>query len=407
MVYQKFKSVTQANERYPTKTDLIYKFGFSRTDLIFINDYKEQDNEYVKLRLTDEKGKKLIYWNNSKIVAAFTDAEHLIQNGLNSYALDVKDEEIINGFIFSEIESTLAIEGVHSTRKEIEKLRTVEYKTLTTKNEIIIKNMLLGYDFIKSHEITVENIYKLYNLLSRNSLAENEKLQEGNFYRHDGVSIVNSAGVIIDRGVEYAALPRLMDELLAYINEPKTLNEHLLAAHIIHFYIVYLHPYFDYNGRMARVLSFWYNLTKAPAVSMLFLNEAISGKTSKPRYYNAIRNARDTDNDLTYFLEYLSEAILKHAKVYVNFYNITDALKEEGKAVSRAAELALKNVLAINDKQKNYFTWQDYKNSVKERYSKQYYFRLLNELVALDVLEVHTDKNTNFYRLNQKKFNLY
>ena len=61
---------------------------------------------------------------------------------------DYRNSEIINGFIFSEIESSLSIEGVSSTRTQIERLYKTEYEDLTDRNDIIIKNMLLGYEFV-------------------------------------------------------------------------------------------------------------------------------------------------------------------------------------------------------------------------------------------------------------------
>ena len=76
-------------------------------------------------------------------------------------------------------------------------------------------------------------------------------------------------------------LPKLMDGLIDYINQKKEYEEHLIASHIIHYYLVYLHPYFDYNGRMGRVLSFWYNFKKAPSLSLLLVSEAINNKVHK------------------------------------------------------------------------------------------------------------------------------
>ena len=35
-------------------------------------------------------------------------------------------------------------------------------------------------------------------------------------------------------------------------------DAHLLKAALIHFYMAYLHPYFDGNGRMARLMNLWY-----------------------------------------------------------------------------------------------------------------------------------------------------
>ena len=48
-----------------------------------------------------------------------------------------------------------------------------------------------------------------------------------------------------------------MGELVRFIHEDSDSND-LLKAALIHFYIAYLHPYFDGNGRMARLMHLWY-----------------------------------------------------------------------------------------------------------------------------------------------------
>ena len=44
---------------------------------------------------------------------------------------------------------------------------------------------------------------------------------------------------------------------ISFIQDKTPMND-LLKAALIHFYIAYLHPYFDGNGRMARLLHLWY-----------------------------------------------------------------------------------------------------------------------------------------------------
>lgn len=407
MEYQKYKKLIKTTNNYPTETELIYKFGFLRNDLKTINEDKYHDYDYFKLPLKDENDQPLLYWNSDKITFNFFDAQDLIRNSYMDQFSDFSNSEILNGFIFSEIESTLAIEGVRSTRKHIEKINKSNYEDLKDQNDIIIKNMLIGFEFVKTEEINEANILNLYEILSKNLLQENEKLLKSHYYRHDEVTIVDGLGIIIDKGVDHNKLPQLMKDLISFINEDKTYEEHLIAPHIIHYYILYLHPYFDFNGRMARVMSFWYNYQKAPSLSLLLVSEAINNKANKSNYYNAIINSRKTNNDLTYFLEYMGNIIIKYSKVYVNFYNVLHQLKGEGHVLSRSLELALKYVLAIPVVKEGYFSWKDFMNSTNENYSKQYYLRLLNNLVEINVLEVKEHKNTNLYRLKRKRLNLY
>lgn len=404
--YQKFKNICNELDHYPVESELIYKYGFTRKNLSEIRQGKLYDDEYQKLKLRDHLGNRLLYWNNEKTVMDFSGSQNLIRNSIMNQFSDFRDSEILNGFVFSEIESSLAIEGVRSTRAKIEKLNKTEYNDLIELNDIIVKNMLLGYEFIKNNDITEDNIFKLYNILSKKCLKDNEKLLPGNYYRHDEVSIVDGVNAVVDKRVDWKLLPELMSELIDFINSEKTYDDHLITSHIIHFYFIFLHPYFDYNGRMARVMSFWYNYKHAPSLSLLLVSEAINNKIHKNGYYNAIMNSRNAGNDITYFLEYMGKIVLKYSKTYINFYTIQSKLKGKGQVLNRAEEIALKYILAIPATGDNYFDWKDYKNFTHDNFSKQYYLKLLNVLAELEILIVREHKKAKLFRLNIDKWDL-
>ncbi len=404
--YEKFKKLCNDLDHYPVDSELLYKYGFTRKDMNEIRQAKQTDIEYLKIKLNDQSGSQLLYWNQEKIMKNFSGSQDLIRNSVMSQFLDFRDSEMLNGFVFSEIESSLAIEGVRSTRAEIEKLNKIEYDDLDELNDIIVKNMLLGYEFVKNNDITKDNIFQLYKILSKKCLKENEQLLPGHFYRHDEVNIVDAANAVVDKGVDWKRLPNLMDELIVYINKEKTYEEHLIASHVIHFYMVFLHPYFDYNGRMARVMSFWYNFKHAPSLSLLLVSEAINNKIHKYGYYNAIVNSRNAGNDITYFLEYMGNIVLKYTKIYINFYTIQNKLKGNGQGLSRATEIALKYVLALPVTGDGYFDWKAYKDFSHDDFSKQYYLRLLNALAEQGILIVREHKRAKLFRLNIDKWDL-
>ena len=200
-------------DHYPTESELIYKYGFSKIEVKEINELKTNNKKFVKLLLTSEKNSPLVYYNAPKFTMGFLGGQDLIRNSSMNNFSDYRNSEIINGFIFSEIESSLAIEGVRSTRAHIEKINDLNYDDLLEVNDIIIKNMLLGYDYVKDNDITEENIYELYNIISRKSLKESERLLPNNFYCHDDVNIVNSAEIVVDRGVDHVLIPKLMKSI--------------------------------------------------------------------------------------------------------------------------------------------------------------------------------------------------
>jgi Fic family protein len=72
---------------------------------------------------------------------------------------------------------------------------------------------------------------------------------------------------------------------------------------LLHFWIGYLHPFADGNGRMARVLFYWYLLRKSYwGFAYLSLSRII--KNSWGQYRDAYIYTEQDDNDLTYFIDY-------------------------------------------------------------------------------------------------------
>jgi len=405
--YKAFQDLIKTLDKYPTPTDLVYKHKFTHRELKDIYTAKVNDERFIKLELNSENNDPLIYLDSNYLANKLDDAENLLV-GLNSSNLwDITDDDLVNGFIFSEIESSLAIEGVRSTRAKIEKINKMTYQELKTDNERVVKNMIEAYNYVQDKDITTDNIYSLYNILSKKCLRDDEKLINDNYYRHDGVNIIGNNERVVDTGVNYKYLEKGMNDLVTYINSPKTKAEQIFAPHIIHYYIVYLHPYFDFNGRMARVLSHWYSTLYSPYLSLLFLSEAINNKNNKHRYYNAITYSRQSNNDITFFIEYIADILLEYSIIYTNYYFIYDQLEGMGYSIPRSLQVTLKNILAMPVIGDGYFNWKKYADFSNDEYSKVLYLKHLNQLVELNVLKVKKQKNANLYIITRKKWDLY
>ena len=121
----------------------------------------------------------------------------------------------------------------------------------------------------------------------------------------------------------------------------------IYLPHICHYYILYLHPYFDYNGRTARMVSLWISIINDLSyVSPLFISEAIN--EFKSEYYKAIVNTRNTNNDLTYFLGYILETAIKFSLIYKNIEEIKKKLSISGEFLSNTELVYLKKILIHN-----------------------------------------------------------
>ena len=99
---------------------------------------------------------------------------------------------------------------------------------------------------------------------------------------------------------------------MEFIHQESAMNG-LLKAALIHFHIAYLHPWFDGNGRMARLIRLWY-LVQHRYSSALFAPLSEYGEKSRRGYSNADtlagQNARISGvMDVTPFLVYFIENV--------------------------------------------------------------------------------------------------
>lgn len=232
-----------------------------------------------------------------------------------------------------EIEATLSIENIHSDRDSVR--RILRGFAPENEGENTVYGLKKGLDFIsdKANTITEDNLHRLYMLCVGDSLVDDERIPEGSYYRNAAVYIIGDKPY--HEGLDPKLLPRYMAQLIRFANQKDDIPE-LVKACILHFYLAYIHPYFDGNGRTARLLQLWY-LVQQGFSSTLFYAFSKHIHNSKDKYYRsflAIEENYKISNllDVTPFIRYFKEAV----------YDNIAAAKREVTAVEVFAQ-ALKN----------------------------------------------------------------
>jgi Fic family protein len=102
--------------------------------------------------------------------------------------------------------------------------------------------------------------------------------------------------------------------LLKWINSGKAEEEHpILAASIAHHRLVSIHPFMDGNGRISRAVESWILYRRGFDTHHIFALDEFFDH-DRERYYREIQKVRDEENDLTSWIEYVSEGILETLK---------------------------------------------------------------------------------------------
>lgn len=247
------------------------KYKYSRDFDAFLQTLEEL--YYKTLPLDDFDGNPIVFVENHAVVNQSV-VKLLLAAQSGQYGIKAAEDEIV---------ATSAIESIDFNRDSVRKI--LKGMAPSDKQENRILGMKRGLEFIAepSNKITEENLYKLYTITVGDFLNDEDKLLPGNFYRHDTVYIVSDH--IEHAGLPFEKVPAFMKLLIEFINTEDDLND-LIKAAVIHFYIAYIHPYFDGNGRMARLLHLWFLVQKGYQ-SALFI--PFSGHIEKTRkaYYNA------------------------------------------------------------------------------------------------------------------------
>ena len=257
---------------------------------------------YKTLPLKDFMGNELIYLESTtQVHLSAVKALLTPQNSKQLYGVKAMENEII---------STFTIENIDFSRDSVRKIMAGYAPSNESENRIY--GMKKGLEFISSpgNRISEDSIFQLYEIAVGGFLAKEDQLLPGNYYRHDAVYIVGEK--VEHTGIAWQKLDEYMHDLVTFIYEKSAMND-LLKAALIHFYIAYLHPYFDGNGRMARLLHLWY-LVQQGYSSALFIPLSEYINKSRKEYYEAYTITEENVKisgvlDVTPFMLYFVENV--------------------------------------------------------------------------------------------------
>lgn len=216
--------------------------------------------------------------------------------------------------LFNEVQSNNSVEGYYDDIEKIKKVVNEKkiYKNSQEKDKLRIINLYEGYRYILDNkDITKETLKKLNSILSKGLLDDEDYKNMGEYYRKNPVYIYYSSDVTKrpDMGLDASLIEDKMNELLDFMNnysfdDTKTMS--YLKSQILHFYFVYIHPYYDVNGRTARTTSMWYLLNNNVYPYVIF-NRGI--QINKNEYYKIIRETKKY-SDISLFLKYMMNTVL-------------------------------------------------------------------------------------------------
>lgn len=293
--------------------------------------------------INDEKGHNFFWVSSLPWYDEFLhEVDMNLGGALLGLARDLDDStkhRFITRGVMEEAIASSQLEGANTTRR-VAKQMLREGRKPRNKNEQMITNnyqvMLFIEDTLKSEKLSIDRLKDIQAMLTRDTL--DSKKDEGQF-RTDKDNIVvqdGGDGTIYHVAPNEKFMRHELERLVAYANdELKDIGfiHPVFKATLIHFWIGYLHPFADGNGRLARALFYWY-LLKHEYWGFAYLPLSKVIKDSPVQYGMAYVYTEQDDNDLTYFLDYNTRKIKQSIKEFREFESKT--MKENTKMVKEA-----------------------------------------------------------------------
>lgn len=217
-----------------------------------------------------------------------------------------RDRYVFNSLVEEAITSS-QLEGASTTRQVAADMIRDQRKPQDQSERMIMNNYqaMQWVREIKEKPLTYGRLMDLHRALTQGTLGETSaagRIQQPDEKRVDVVD--NATFQVLHTPPPAVELPEQLDALIEFANrgdDAEPFIHPVVHAVILHFWLAYLHPFEDGNGRTARALFYWAMLRKG---YWLFEFISISRvlKQAPAKYAKAFLYTETDDNDLTYFL---------------------------------------------------------------------------------------------------------
>lgn len=120
-----------------------------------------------------------------------------------------------------------------------------------------IEDLIGAYEFAQANDLTEKTFLKAHKILAKTLLVKDKRGK----YRTDKMGVFDDLGLVY-LAIEPEYVPREMalffEDIALLVRTELTLDQIFYHAALIHLVFVHIHPFWDGNGRSARLLEKWF-----------------------------------------------------------------------------------------------------------------------------------------------------
>ncbi len=315
---------------------------------------------YIKLRRQSER-RKTVFLTKGKDFFFYGIPDMVLERlsfvdkfaGGNILVADVsvhKSEEkryIINSLMEEAIASS-RLEGAATTRKVAKAMLRSGRKPNNYAEKMIYNNfqtIMMIKDMV-DQPLSEKVILSLHDSMTKETM--DDPLECGRFRSStdESICVRDNEGKILYEPPSCEAIPEMIKILCDYANDTssKKFTHPVIKAINLHFYLSYIHPFMDGNGRTARALFYWYMLKRKYWIFQFLPISRIFLK-APAKYARAFLHTEMDDLDLTYFICFN----LRIVEMAINAYSKYLRRKQ---VESKQITYMLKKYPELNERQK-------------------------------------------------------
>ena len=275
-------------------------------------------SQYRSLPFTDQQGRPFQYVHTDRIIEILHEIDMWggarIGDTQGAPTEEQRDTFIFDSLIEEAISSS-QLEGAATTSQEAKEMIRSGQQPRGRHERMIMNNYLAMKQVreLAQQEIGLQDLLDLHRQLTEDTLDNLDAT--GRFQTPQDKRVCIAEGNprrVLYQPPPAEVLPGRVKEMLKFAHQPlgHSFIHPVIQAILLHFWLVYDHPFEDGNGRTARVLFYW-KMLRSDYPLFGFISISAQLKKAPAQYRDSFLRTETDDNDLSYFLLHQLEVMQK------------------------------------------------------------------------------------------------